>query len=291
MLKQIGSFALLGLATTYAPAQVEDAQAQADAADRGAVTETLETYARARAEGDVTGAKSCVHHDVARRVLSRTFWGQPSDDWVRPLNHDQFGVLARSDSPARRNDPESAKAEVEVFDIATESASAIIAMDDITEIVHMVRFDGSWLIADSVVIPSHTPPAPATEADLSQIEQVAVDYTMGFYEIDGDKVQGTCHSDLSKRCHERETEGGFEFLSRITWEEIRLLGNTFNRRFGFSPESARKDVEIYYADAHNAAAKLTGASWFDYLHLMKVNDEWKIVNIIYEPLPREQWQG
>ena len=134
-------------------------------------------------------------------------------------------------------------------------------------------------------------PAQATEEDLAAIEQVALDYTLGFYEIDGEKVQGTCHSDLSKRCLERETEGGFDFLSRITWEEIRLLGNTFNRHFGFSPETARKDVEIYYTDAHQAAAKLTGASWFDYLHLMKVNGEWKIVNIIYEPVPRERWQG
>lgn len=287
MFKQIGSVALLSLAMSGVHAQAETAQTT----EHAAVAESLVAYAQARAAGDVGGAKACVHHDVARRVLTDRFWGQPSDEWVRPLNHDQLGSVARSDATARRDDPENARADVEVFDIAANSASAKIEMDDVSEIVHMVRFNGTWVIADSVVIPLQASPAPATEDDLAGIEQVAVDYTMGFYETDGEKVQGTCHSDLSKRSLERETEGGFDFLSRITWEEIRLLGNTFNRHFGFSPETARKDVEIYYADAHQAAAKLTGASWFDYLHLMKVNGEWKIVNIIYEPLPRERWQG
>ena len=282
MFKQIGSVALLSLAMSSVHAQ---------ASEQLAVNESLAAYAKARAAGDVEGAKACVHHDVARRVLTDRFWGQPSDEWVRPFNYDQFGSVARSDAAARRDDPEHAKAVVEVFDVATNSSSAKIEMDDITEIVHMVRFDGAWVIADSVVIPQQDNPAQATEEDLAAIEQVALDYTLGFYEIDGEKVQGTCHSDLSKRSLEREAEGGFDFLSRITWEEIRLLGNTFNRHFGFSPETARKDVEIYYTDAHQAAAKLTGASWFDYLHLMKVNGEWKIVNIIYEPLPRERWQG
>lgn len=291
MLKEIGSVALLASATLCAHALSVTSEIPNGTADEIAVAESLVSYARARAAGDVEGAKSCVHHDVARRVLSKSFWGQPSDDWVRPLNHDQLGAVGRSDAPARRDNAESANADIEVFDIATNSASAMIVMDDVSEIMHLVRFDGAWVVADSVVVPLQETPVPSTDEDLAAIERVAVDYTMGFYEIDGDKVQNTCHTDLSKRRLERDTEAGFDYLSRITWEEIRLLGNTFNRHFGFSPETARKDVEIYYADAHHAAAKLTGASWFDYLHLMKVNDEWVIVNIIYEPLPREQWQG
>jgi hypothetical protein len=34
---------------------------------------------------------------------------------------------------------------------------------------------------------------------------------------------------------------------------------------------------------------MTGAVWFDYFHMMKVNGEWSIVNIMYESLDRSRW--
>jgi len=128
-----------------------------------------------------------------------------------------------------------------------------------------------------------------TDRDEDKIRKVIRDYCMGFYEIDGDKVQDTCHPILSKRVVEQWPEGDqFNFFRAITWEEIRILGYTFNKAFGFKPETARCDIDIYEIRDNIAIAKLTGAVWFDYLQLMKVRGEWKITNIIFEPLPDDR---
>ena len=82
---------------------------------------------------------------------------------------------------------------------------------------------------------------------------------------------------------------GFDFFTLITWEEIRILGETFNKHWNFDPETARCEIEVYEVRGNVALAKLTGAIWFDYLQLMKVNGEWTIVNILYETLPEERW--
>jgi len=39
-----------------------------------------------------------------------------------------------------------------------------------------------------------------------------------------------------------------------------------------------------------AAVKMTGTIWFDYFHMLKLNGKWQIVNIMFETLPRNEWE-
>jgi len=257
-----------------------------------AITDAIEEYTRARYAGDVETVKSRVHHDVARRTFSDTYWGQPSDEWVRPLTHDHLSFLSDSNNPARRDDPENGRCEIEVFDIAQRTAAASLVMDDAVEYLHMILYNGRWLIADSTIVPLNRsgmrPPATTNRHD-ETITKILTDYCVGFYELDGEKVQDTCHSGLSKRVVEQAQHEDFDYLRSITFEEIEILGKTFNKEFGFDPETARCEVEIYEVRKNMAIAKMTGTIWFDYFQLLKVDDEWTIVNIMFEGLPRDQW--
>ena len=47
-----------------------------------------------------------------------------------------------------------------------------------------------------------------------------------------------------------------------------------------APQAKMRDLALF--------AKLTAAVWFDYVQLMRVNGEWKIVNILFEGLPEER---
>lgn len=261
-----------------------------DADIESEVVDLLSGYALDRYEGDATGLKRAVHHDAARRLVTDVYWGQPSDEWVRPLAYDLLDTAGAPGDQNKRTDPDNGTNEVTVFDTATVSASAMVEMDQTIELVHAVEFEGEWVIADALIIPKETA-GEATDEDRAQIEQLIRDYVVGFYEIDGDKVQGTCHSGLSKRSVEHTGNGTVGFFRQITFEEIRILGETFNSYFNFNPSSARCEVEIYYADNKHAAAKVLAASWFDYFHIAKVEGEWTIVNIIFEGLPEDQWQG
>lgn len=259
-----------------------------------AVELAIEEYVRAKYAGDDEAVRDRAHHDIARRTVADSYWGQPSKEWVRPFGHDNLQFYGSKYSTTTLDNPLRGRCDITVFDVAQRSASAMIVMEDVVDYLHMIHFDGKWLIGDSAVIilenqGDRAPVERPTKHD--EIAEVVRDYCMGFYEIDGDKVQNTCHPILSKRTIEHAEGTDFDYLSSITWEEIKLLGETFNKHYRLDPETARCELDVYEVRGNVAAAKLTGATWFDYFHLLRVNGEWTIVNIIYEALPRDEWEG
>lgn len=292
----VASLSGLLVANSKAQAHTTHTQAapEAEALTEEAVAKAIEEYVRARYAGDAETAQSRVHENIARRTVADTYWGQPSDEWVRPYTRDLLAFYADPASAQRLDNPESGRCDIEIFDIEQRSASARVIMEDAVDYLHMIRVNGRWLIGDSAVIlldaPGQKPPATSKRHEAT-IEQISRDYCVGFYEIDGDKVQATCHPLLSKRVVEqaRLSDGTeFDFMRGITWEEIRILGETFNKEGNF-PADARCEVEIYEIRGNVAAAKMTGSVWFDYFHLMEVNGEWTIVNIMFEGLDRSRW--
>ncbi len=257
-----------------------------------AVETAIREYVQAKYEGDADAVRARAHHDIARKTVADTYWGRPSDEWVRPYSHDALQFYATRLNETRRSDPAEGRCDITVYDVESRSAAAVVVMEDVVDFLHLSLFDGRWLIADSAVIildePGVEPPARSKDAE-EAVSKVVRDYCLGFYEIDGDKVQNTCHPSLTKRTTESWSEGEpFDFYRSITWEEIRILGNTFNGAFGFDPEVARCQVEVYEIRDNVAIAKLTAAVWFDYVQLLRVNGEWKIVNILFEGLPEER---
>ncbi|MEZ6164615.1 MAG: nuclear transport factor 2 family protein [Phycisphaerales bacterium] len=259
-----------------------------------AVASAIEQYVRARYAGDVETVKSRAHHDIARRAIADNYWGQPSKEWVRPYTQDQLGFYGDPNGPQRMDNPESGRCDIAVFDIEQQTASARVIMEDVVDYLHMIYVDGRWLIGDSAVIildePGERVPA-LSQRHKEAVTEVSRDYCVGFYQTDGDKVQSTCHPSLSKRSveHAKLSNGEtFDYLSQITWEEINILGQTFNTHWGFD-DTARCEIEIYEIRGDIAAAKMTGSVWFDYFHLMRVNGEWSIVNIMYESLDKSRW--
>lgn len=161
-------------------------------------------------------------------------------------------------------------------------------MDDVVDLVHLVHFDGRWVIVDSAVrlIPESGDAPAEDRSQEDAVREVVENYCLGFYHVDGQRVQDTCHSGLSKRRveHAPEPLGGFDFMRSITFEEIRVLGDVYNSNGHIDPKAAPVEIDVYYVDDTMAAAKLTADGWFDYFHLFKVNGEWLIANIIFEPL-------
>ncbi|MCB1182609.1 nuclear transport factor 2 family protein [bacterium] len=256
-----------------------------------AVEAALHEYVLARYAGDEAAVRARVHPRLARRMLQDRYWGQESRQWLREFTPDQLRFTATPHNRARLDDPAAGRAGITVFDLEARTASAVMVMEDAVDYVHVIHFDGRWLVADSALLPlaevGAAPPAP-THDDDEAVARVVRDYGIGFYEKDGAKVQGTCHSQLSKRTVESHESVDFNWLGSISWDEIAILGERFNAHWGFDPARARCEVEVYRVTDGIAAAKLTGSVWFDYLHLMRVNGEWRIVNIMYEGLPEER---
>lgn len=259
-----------------------------------AVTDAIREYVRCKYAGDDECVRARAHHDIARRTVADTYWGRPSTEWVRPYSHDVLQFYGTDRNETRRADPENGRCDIQVFDIESRTASASVVMEDVVDFLHLVLFEGRWVIADSAVIildDTGDEPSPASREDEAEIRAIVRDYCKGFYELNGAKVRATCHPILSKRVveHWGQSEGrGFDYFRSITWEEIEILGETFNKPFGFDPEKNRCEIDVYEIRGNIASAKLTAAVWFDYFHLMKVNGEWTIVNIMFEGLPDDR---
>jgi hypothetical protein len=52
-------------------------------------------------------------------------------------------------------------------------------------------------------------------------------------------------------------------------------------------EAETKDVTILDRYQNAAVAKVVAANWIDYLQLAKFNGDWKIVNVLWEPKPKD----
>ncbi len=266
----------------------ESAPRNAEAIDASAVEHALTEYVHARYAGDADGVRARAHHAISRYRRMDRYFGRPSDQWLRRYNWDNLRFSSTSHNPSRRDDPQHGRLEIEVYDVARWSASARVVMEDVVDLVHLVHFDGAWVVADSAVRLLDTPGADAPAQDRSEeaaVREVVANYCLGFYHVDGERVQKTCHSGLSKRTveHARPEDGGFDFMRSITYEEVRLLGDYYNASGHIDADTAPVEIEVYYIDDTMAAAKLTAEGWFDYFHIFKVNGEWLIANIMFEP--------
>ncbi|MEQ8769301.1 MAG: nuclear transport factor 2 family protein [Phycisphaerales bacterium] len=254
-----------------------------------AVENALREYVTAKYTGDAETVRERTHHAISRYALAHDYWGNPCDDWLRQYNWDVLRFYSTDRNNTRTDSPEDARLDIEVFDVERWSASAMFVSEDAVDLVHLVLFDGSWVVVDSAVtVLSENGAEPPTQdsSERDAVRQVVEDYCRGFYEVDGDKVQGTCHPGLSKRETRTSSpeDGSFSFMRSISYEEIKILGDIYNRSGHIDAGTAPVEIDVYYVDGETAAAKLVADGWFDYFHLFKVNGDWKIANIIFEPL-------
>ena len=122
----------------------------------------------------------------------------------------------------------------------------------------------------------------ADETEHAVIEAAARDYLDGWYAGDAERMTRALHPDLVKRVV-RTLENGEPLLNSVSASN--MIAYT---RAGFGKGRANPDVptEVRILDATPviASVKTVSHEFIDYLHLAKIEDEWKIVNVLWEPV-------
>lgn len=123
----------------------------------------------------------------------------------------------------------------------------------------------------------------ASPEDQEAIRQTALDYIEGWYTGDAERMARSLHPDLAKRMV--KTTDGQSALDQMGKD--RLVGGT-RAGIGKSTPAAeqRKDVKILDVYQNAASVKVDARDWIDYLHIVKWNDRWVIINVLWEPRPR-----
>jgi hypothetical protein len=96
-------------------------------------------------------------------------------------------------------------------------------------------------------------------------------------------MERAVHPDLAKRIVNTNAEG------RSHLDHMGAMQLVQGTRAGFGKDTPKekmiKDVTILDTFENAASVKVVASDWIDYLHLARVNGEWKIINVLWEWKP------
>ena len=129
------------------------------------------------------------------------------------------------------------------------------------------------------------------KSDEAQIKETILNYIEGFYEANPDRMSKALHPELAKRSIWQGPEGN-SFIKPATKSLIvhvtRMQKN--NKAPEMNPDQKFKaKIKIFDIEQNSASAKVSTnkLNFFDYIHLVKYNGEWKILNVLWEPYKKK----
>lgn len=140
------------------------------------------------------------------------------------------------------------------------------------------------LIAGSVAVVQGRTADGLSQADHEAITATALDYIEGWYTGDAERMERALHPELSKRIVAADRNTGKNRLQNMTAEQlVQATGAGYGKSV---PEDERqRDVTVLDVFGNAACVKIVARDWIDYLHVGKVDGEWKIINVLWETKP------
>jgi hypothetical protein len=140
--------------------------------------------------------------------------------------------------------------------------------------------------AQGATAPRANGAAPASAADSAAIRRVALDYIEGWFAGDSARMRRALHPDLAKRAVVRDRQGRLYLDLQSASMLVRAAG------FGFGTElpAAQRwaTVQILDVDGDLASVKLHSTQLVDYMHLVRWDGEWKILNVLWDSRPADR---
>jgi hypothetical protein len=133
-------------------------------------------------------------------------------------------------------------------------------------------FVGALVLAPGIAVAQ-------SAADTAGIRQAALDYIEGWYAGNGDRMARALHPALAKRIMNVDSTGPWIREQGAT----ELIRGT-RSGFGAGTPAERRLTEVTVLDIFQnaASARIDAGGWIDYLHLVKWQGRWVILNVLWE---------
>ena len=139
------------------------------------------------------------------------------------------------------------------------------------------------IVMGSVAMPNQARGQSA--ADSAAIRATALDYIEGWYAGDAARMERALHPDLAKRI-----VGVDERFKRSTLNHQSAMTLVQKTRAGGGKDTPvaeqRKEVRILDIFGNTASVRIDASTWIDYLHVVKWNARWVIINVLWENRPQ-----
>lgn len=122
---------------------------------------------------------------------------------------------------------------------------------------------------------------PGTPGDSAAIRRAALDYIEGWFTADSVRMRRAVHTQLAKRIAVTDPTAGRTRLSQTSADR---LVDEAGRGGGSNIPTGRRlaEVRILAIDGGMATVRLLSTQLIDYMHLARVDGEWKIINVLWD---------
>lgn len=123
--------------------------------------------------------------------------------------------------------------------------------------------------------------------DYKNIESAILGYVEGIYEGDSTLMEKSIHPELRKRGYRYNMEEKkYSDHLDMTYKELVHLAATWNADGKREIAGLPKEVKIFEISDKTASAKVTAKWGIDYFHLAKLDNQWYIMNVLWQSAPR-----
>ena len=122
--------------------------------------------------------------------------------------------------------------------------------------------------------------------DHEAVTRAVLDYVDAVEDGNPEQMEGAISLELHKFGFHRASAGGTYNKIPMTHDQLINLAATFLDS-GYVPESPQHSVEVFEVLDKTASAKLTAFWGIDYMHLVKNEGRWEIVQVLWQSAPED----
>jgi len=140
---------------------------------------------------------------------------------------------------------------------------------------------GIWLLLMTGILCLGTVSAAAQDsnADAAAIEAAVRNYIEGWFSSDAGRMEMALHPNLQKATVRTLQDGKTQYLDLV--EAQTMVHYTGQNQDWVKGKQLEKPVEILYQDEHFAVVKAISTDFYDICGLVKLNGEWKILQVLW----------
>lgn len=138
------------------------------------------------------------------------------------------------------------------------------------------------ILVIAVILVTLSPGARSEEAKPDEaIKQTALDYIEGWYEGNAERMERALHPNLAKRAVYKNKKTGEDAVYNLTKE---MMVNFTKRGGGKETPKDQRGIKVTILDTleNTASVRIDSVKFIDYLHIVKWQGKWVILNVVWE---------
>lgn len=260
-------------------------------ADRAAVKAAALDYMDGALDGDAARIERAIHPELTK-ISVQTF-PQTGTQFLSKSGYSRLIELVRADVVHLEEAERDIK--VTIYAIEENLAAVKVTSTIFYDYLLMAKIDGQWKLIN--VLWTYNPgweknpnqasgadqPAADPAADEAAVKQACLDYLEGYFSGDASRMDRALHPELTKVRPQALKQTGKIMLDKVGAE---LLVEATRTKMGMLDEAERKiQYRLLDHEGNIAMAEAISSMFYDYVQLVKMNGEWKIINVLWAMNP------